>query len=69
MMPFNNSSWVNNTKKIQKRWMAEKRGESADVCASPKKRQVRPFYESNDICQGDLRDYFQSMKHYFVTIC
>jgi hypothetical protein len=65
MMPSSSSVWVNNTKRLQKRWALNKKRESIEEII-----QTNKFVNSNgysyDNTIHDLANYFQCVKNYFV---
>lgn len=67
MMPINSNTWVNNSKKLQKKWLTGKRGISVDESIFKDKLFERSsFYDMNENIVHDMKEYFQSMKQYLV---
>jgi len=68
-MPVGLNSWVSNNKRLQKKWLAGKRGISVDESMLKTKKidKVTTFENNGDVVH-DLKEYFQSMKHYLVGV-
>lgn len=65
MMPSSSSVWVNNTKRLQKKWAFNKKRDSIEEMIQANKAvkgNVNPY----DNTIHDLSNYFQSVKNYFV---
>ena len=63
MMPINTSTWVSNTKRIQKKLAITKKGSNSEEVARQKGHYVE---EANEEYASDLKDYIHSVKTYFV---
>jgi hypothetical protein len=66
MMPSSSSVWVNNTKRLQKKWALNKGRDSIEEIEVNKSLKSNVYSNDNNI--QDLSNYFQSVKHYFVEI-
>lgn len=65
-MPSSSSVWVNNTKRLQKKWALNKGRDSIEEIEVNKSLKSNVYSNDNNI--QDLSNYFQSVKHYFVEI-
>ena len=64
MMPSSSSVWVNNTKRLQKKWAFNKKRDSSGEFEAKKSVKSNAYSSDNNI--HDLSNYFQSVKNYFV---
>lgn len=67
MLPVTTSNWVSNSKKVQSRWLAGKRGISID--SKPRRERPERKFEvemNNEVVMNDIKEYFYSMKQYLV---